>query len=98
MIVAVTTVRRGVAWPHRSAMGGEKHERLAEAAQSPAIDRAKRGTLGASPPSNQDGLDDPPVKGSASPMATVPDAPQNRQGVRRIAVAPNDNAARNTLA
>jgi len=58
-------------------LGGEKHERLAEAAQSPAIDRAKRETLGASPSSNQDGLDDPPVTSSASPMATFPDAPQD---------------------
>jgi hypothetical protein len=31
-------------------------------------------------------------------MATFPDAPQDHPGVRRIGVAPNDNAARNTLA
>ena len=63
MIVAVTTVKRGLAWLRRSTMGGEKHERLAEAAQGPAIDMAKRGTLRASPPSNQDSLSDPPRDG-----------------------------------
>jgi hypothetical protein len=79
-------------------MGGEKHERLAGAAQSLAIDRAKRETLVLLRLRIRTASTTRPVKGSASPMATVPDAPQNRQGVRRIAVAPNDNAARNTLA
>jgi hypothetical protein len=80
------------------AMGGEKHQRLAEAAQSPAIDRAKRETLGASPSSNQDGLDDPPREGLCLADGDVPDTPQDHEGVRRIGVAPNDKAARNPLA
>lgn len=98
MIVAVTTVKRGLAWPRRLRLAarstnGSLRPRKAQLSTEQSARRSVLLRLRIRTASTTR-----PVKGSASPMATFPDTPQDHEGVRRIGVAPNDKAARNPLA